>query len=216
MAAKRRQLTGLLRTPIDLGDARPKGLRMSFGLPPDEKDVKEHIVEQICARYAALDEFFELKADGQAGDIWDQRIKALVAYLFNIDPSDPIWREKLAHALAGQIPGFSIKKPNRKRHGAPREWDDERLSQLFADIEFLKKKTGMSGGAVCKDLPRRKGYSERWGRCRAASLRKAYTAANKYRGSVLFQFVLCGRDATIPSSGIDHVAAAIERHALKI
>jgi hypothetical protein len=85
---QRRRLTGLLRKPIDPGDAQPRGLRVSLALPPDERDVSAHIVEELFARLAALDQFFDLKADGQGGDIWKQRAKALVAYEFNVAPDD--------------------------------------------------------------------------------------------------------------------------------
>jgi hypothetical protein len=109
-----------------------------------------------------------------------------------------------------------MKRPGKKKIGAPREWSDERLSQLFADVEFLKKTTGESARDICEKLARKEKYSVRWGRQGAAGLRKAYAEANKRRRGLLFQFVLGGVEATIPANGIDIVEAAIERHALKV
>src|SRR5258708_22536452 len=124
--------------------------------------------------------------------------------------------------VAGPIPGVakqfcaaSAEATGKKKHGAPLEWSDEKYSQLFADIEYLKRATGMSARKICETLPRRRGYAERWGRHRSGTLRKRYTKANRRRRGVLFQFVLCGPAATIPANGIDHIEAAIEQHALK-
>jgi hypothetical protein len=212
MAAQKRQLTGLLRKPIDLADVKAQDLRAVLALLPDENDILEHHRRELCARVAELDKFFGLQSDSQE----EQRAKALVEYLFKVDANDPQWWLSFtAYLLRHHVPGFSIKRTGKKKHGAPRTWTDERFCQLFADVEYLKKTTGMNVGDICKQLPRRKGYGKRWGLDTPEGLRKAYTEANKRSRTVLFQMELCGRTATDSKSRIDHIEAAIERHALE-
>ena len=79
---KRRPFAGLLCKPIDLADAKPRGLRVSLAEPPNESDVKTHIMEEIEARYIALDTFFSL--DSNSLNIWEERAKALLTYRFEI------------------------------------------------------------------------------------------------------------------------------------
>jgi hypothetical protein len=216
VVAKQKRLTGLLCKAIHLDDAKPRDLRAVLLAPPDESDILAFIEEERRARFVELDMFFGLKTDRKVG-IWEQRAKALVAYKFDVDSRDPQWWRRFTCYLLGRyVPGFSLKLPSHKKHGAPLEWNDEQLSQLFADVEFLKKKTGMSARDICKKLPKLRGYARRWGRHEGEALRKQYSRANSYRRGVLFQFVLCGANATIPANGIDHIEAAIERHALKI
>jgi len=212
-----KKLTGVLLKPIHIDDAKARGLRASLGLDPDESDILAHIEEQRRARWAQFDEFLGLKSNGNTRHVWQRRTKALVAHKFSVEPRGPHWWERSANALAPHyFPGFSIKGSGKKKHGAPREWSDERLCQLFADVEFLKKKTGMSVRKICKVLPRRRGYEKRWGADTSEALRKAYTKANRQRRTLLFQFKLCGAKATIPGNRIDHITAAIRQHALKI
>src|ERR1700730_1445179 len=165
VARKRRPFTGLLLKPIHLGDANPRGLRASFAAPPDESDIKAHLLEETSARYAALDEFFGLQSNSPK--IWEQRAKALVVHEFNI-PADALqsW-ERLTRYLTGRyVPGFSLKSLGKRKHGAPLEWDHNQSAQLFADIEFLRKNTGKSIDRICKELPILPGYARRWGRYR--------------------------------------------------
>jgi len=103
----------------------------------------------------------------------------------------------------------------KKKHGAPREWTDERRAQLIADIEYLRKTAGKSIREICKILPRRTGYSARWGRETGEALRREYGQARK-RNDVLFDLIFCGAEETIPGNGLDRIAAAIQRHALQI
>ena len=119
--------------------------------------------------------------------------------------------------LMGQyIPGFSFKDPNATKIGAPREWTNEQLCQLYADIEFLKRKTGLSVRALCKTLARRQGYAQRWGRYRRDALRKAYAESVKRRKNLAFELDLCGPFVFMPAKKIDRTSAAIERHSLRI
>jgi hypothetical protein len=53
-------LTGPLIKPIHLGEAKPRGLRASFALPPDESDIKAHWGRELITRLAALDSLFGL------------------------------------------------------------------------------------------------------------------------------------------------------------
>ena len=217
VARKRRPFTGLLLKPIHLGDANPRGLRASFAAPPDESDIKAHLLEETSARYAALDEFFGLQSNSPK--IWEQRAKALVVHEFNI-PADALqsW-ERLTRYLTGRyVPGFSLKSLGKRKHGAPLEWDHNQSAQLFADIEFLRKNTGKSIDRICKELPILPGYARRWGRYRGkpGGLRKAYASARKLRRqNFLFELHLCGPEALIPTKGKDLIQAAIERHALQ-
>jgi len=216
MPLKKRPMTGRLLKAIHIDDARARGLRASFALDPDENDMLAHVEEELRARWAELDKFFGLKANGN--DIWQQRAKALLARQFNVDLRDPRFWERIATKLAlRHVPGFSVKGPGQKRHGAPPEWNDEQLCQLFADVELLKKTNKMSVREVCKELPKRKGYRRRWGRYGSYALRKEYAKANRFlRQNLRFQLKLCDLPPGIPTKRNDCVEAAIRRHALKL
>jgi len=211
-------LTGPLIKPIHLGEARPRGLRESFALPPDESDIKAHWGRELITRLAALDSFFGLESDSP--DIWELRGKAVFAYLFNFQPDrrdQESWMAFTCHLLRDRVPGFTVKMPGEKKHGRPREWTFERFAELFADVEFLKKKTRLSGSRICGLLLRRKPYAERWALCGVEALRKAYSVAKKLRRqNFLFEMELCGPEAIIPANGIDRIQAAIDLHSLKI
>jgi len=207
--------TGILRKPIDLSDAPARGLRATFALPPDENDLLCYATSEIMARWKAFDEMFQL--DPKASDIWVQRSKALIKRALKIDPSDPHWWKRLAICMAkGRVPGFSLQKTTKKKHGAPCQWSDERLAELWADIEFLRKTTKLSVQKICEKLPRSKGYARRWGDCTSGALRKQYSRANGLRLEWRFKCILSGGQALSASTPIDLKEAAIERHALKI
>jgi len=149
---KRRPFTGLLLKPIYLGDAKPRGLNAAFAQPPDQGDIKAYALQEIYARYAALDKFFSL--DSNSRHIWQQRANALLAYVFNIPPDAFQSSAHLANYLTERyVPGFSLKLPGERRLGVRSEWDFEQSAQLFADIEFLKRNTGKSVSEICKILP---------------------------------------------------------------
>jgi hypothetical protein len=215
---KRRPFTGLLLKPIYLEDAKPRGLNAALAQPPDQSDIKAYALQEIYARYAALDKFFSL--DSNSRHIWQQRANALFAYVFNIPPDAFQSSVHLTNYLTQRyVPGFSLKLPGEKRLGARSEWDFERSAQLFADIEFLRKNTGKSVSEICKILPTlTKGYVKRWGLYRGMpeGLRKAYTKTKQlFRQDFRFQLHLCGGDILILTKRIDHVQAAIKRHALQ-
>jgi len=216
MAARKRPLTGLLKKPIHLGEAKPQGLRESFALPPDQSDIEAHWRRELTKRLVAFDNFFGLESD--AGDIWERRGKAFFAYLFKFQSDrrdQEWWMAFTCHLLRDRVPGFSVKMPGEKKHGRPHEWSFERLAELFADVEFLRKKTGLSVSAVC-GLLRQKVYAKRWAQCRVEALRKAYAKAKKLRQqNVLFEMELCGPASLIPANGIDCIQAAIDLHSLK-
>jgi hypothetical protein len=72
------------------------------------------------------------------------------------------WMVFTCHLLRHGVPGFTVKMPGEKKHGAPQEWTFRRLAELFADVEFLKKKTGLSVSRICETALRRKPYAKRW------------------------------------------------------
>jgi hypothetical protein len=83
--------------------------------------------------------------------------------------------------------------PGQKKHGAPREWDFWQLAQLFADIEYLKRKANWSVRKICEELPKTKGYKQRWGRYKPDRLRRAYSQANALqKKNAVFQLILSG------------------------
>lgn len=217
MAARKRPLTGLLNKPIHLGEAKPQGLRELFALPPGKSDIETHWGRELTKRFGAFDSFFGLASDSP--DIWERRGKAAFAYLFNFQSDrrdQEWWMAFTCHLLRDRVPGFSVKMPGEKKHGRPLEWTFDRLAELFADVEFLRKKTGLSVSAICGLLMRQKLYAKRWGQCPVEVLRKAYSTANKLRRqNFLFKMELCGPAALIPANGIDPIRAAIDRHSLK-
>ena len=192
---KRRPFTGLLCKPIDLADAKPRGLRVSLAEPPNESDVKTHIMEEIEARYIALDTFFSL--DSNSLNIWEERAKALLTYRFEIPAYALQSWEHLARYLTHRYaPGFSLKRPSKNRFGAPLEWDYDKLAKLFADVEFLRRNTSMGLREIFEKLPTQtREYTKRWGRHRGkpGGLRKAYAKAKKLLDQDFkFQLHLCG------------------------
>ena len=205
-------LTGCLRNPIDLTAAPARGLARSLGLPPDANDVRSYARSELKVRFAALDEFFGL--DFNAQDIWQQRAKALVARKYNIDPSASDWWVELTLCLAQKhVPGLSLKRADKKNHGAPRQWTDEKLAQLFADIEFLKRTTKLSVKNICDRLPKAKHYVERWGSHKPQGLRKQYLKAKSLTAGLFFRVALCGPSGASASDS-SLIAGAIERHAI--
>jgi hypothetical protein len=232
----KRPLTNLLIKPIHLGEAKPQGLRETFALPPDESDIKAHWGRELIARLTALDSFFGLESDSP--HIWERRGKALFAYLFDFQSDrrdddfqsdrrdddfqsdrrdDEWWMAFTCHLLRDHVPGFTVNMPGGNNRGRPREWTFKRLAELFADIEFLKKKkTRLNVSRICGLLLRRKPYAERWAQFGVEALRKAYSEAKKLRRqNFLFEMELCGSDAIIPAKGIDHIQAAIDLHSLQ-
>ena len=215
MTRRRRRFTGSLLKKIDPDDAPALGLRAAFALPPSEEDIAAHIQSEEKARWITLDKHFGL--DSTAPDIAERRAKLLIAFDTGTDVADPQWWERVGIALARRyVPGFSIRDPlKKKKHGAPREWTDERRAQLIADIEYLRKTSGKSIREIRKSLPRLTGYSARWGRETGEALRVEYGQAKK-RNDLLFDLIFCGPEAAIPANGIDRIEAAIQLHALQL
>jgi hypothetical protein len=209
MVLENRPFTDLLVKEIDLTKAPARGFRAALALPPDDGDQRAYAQAELRARWKALDEFFGLSS--KALDIWEQRARALLVRRFSAKQ----WEGLARQLVLGYVPGFSFGTKGKKVRGAPRVWTDQRLAQLFADVEFLKRTQQVSVRVICQKLPRAPGYARRWGDCKPAGLRVAYSKAAKLSRGLLFQFVLCGVEATIPASGIDHIEAAIRLHALK-
>jgi hypothetical protein len=215
MALRKPPYTGILLKAIHLDDVKPRGLRAAFAAPADESDERKHVEDEFRERLAALDKFFGLSAKSR--DIWQERAKALLSRQFDVDPNDPQWWQALsARLLRENVPGFSIKSHGDKKHGAPQEWDFWQMAQLFADVENLKRNKHWSVRKICDELPKTKGYKQRWGRYKSDRLRSAYSQANKLRKeNVEFLLILSGGESLIPARGIDPIDAAIQRHALR-
>jgi hypothetical protein len=207
--------TGILRKPIDPSEAPARGLRAAFALPPDESDLRSYVAAEMIARWEAFDGMFQLNS--KAPDIWVQRSKVLIERSFNVDRSDPHWWMTLAFYLArGHVHGLSFKKSGKKKHGTPCKWTDERLAQLWADVEFLKRATKLSVQEICEKMRRSKGYARRWGDCTAAALRKQHSRTVKLKQGLLFQCTLYGPESLTPGNAADRTEAAIELHSLRI
>jgi hypothetical protein len=208
----KRRFTGRLLKPIDLREAKARGLRAQFALPPDESDRRAHFRDEVAARLPELKKFLGLPPD----DRDPERLgKALVERELGIPRDAPNWWDRFAAYLTwDRVPGF---RSGKRGHGAPRKWTPEQLMQLFADVEFRKKKTGQSVPKICKRLPTTKGYEERWGKRSPAALRKAYVMANKLRREHgLFLLELCGGEALMRKKRVDLIEEAIKRHALRL
>ena len=203
--------SGLLLKPIDLLEAPARGLGASLAADPDDDDRLAYLESEIQARWVALDEFFRL--DGSQSDIWRQRAQALIARKFGLRPDDRDWWERLTVRMATrEVPGFSVQKHNRRKRGAPREWTNERLAELFADIEYLKRTTGKRVQEICFTRLRANLYAKRWKIHRGEALRKAYSEARrKRRKDLLFALELSGSAATSDNA----IDVAIELHSLK-
>jgi hypothetical protein len=208
---RKRPFFGLLLKRMDIFEAPSRGLRAALAADPDESDMIAHLKEELEARWRALDEFFSL--DGKATDIWQQRTRALIEHEFGVRPNDPDWCKRLAVKMACHlVPGFSVRNPGQRRRGGPREWTNQRLAQLFADVEYLKRTTRKSVQEICRTLLRKGPYARRWGIHRPEALRKAYSTANKLRReSLAFAAELSELAATRPNA----IDVAIELHSLK-
>jgi hypothetical protein len=212
---KKKQFKGLLLKRIDPSTAPARGLRLALALPPDQEDTAAHVQEEEAARWAAFDEIFGLNT--AAPDITVQRVITLIECDTGVNPDDPLWVDHVAAVFARRhIPGFSMVRAGSKRHGAPVEWTAQKLAELIADVEFLRKKTGKSVKEICRSLPRQKVYSKRWGLYSGEVLRKAHAKAKKLSRGLLFQFEFFGAEAALAAHGIDPIDAAIKRHALKV
>lgn len=213
MAARKRPFTGLLRKPIRLNDAKPGWLKPSFALPRDTDDVKAFAVDEYRKRLVAFDRFFRINSN--SADCWEQRVKALLAHKLGVKAKEP-WETIFWHLAPQSVPGFRFKLIGQRKSGQPPKWTDEILAQLFADVEFLKRKTDLSTSNICIRLPSKRGYEERWKGYSGGALRKAYMEAKKRCKTRPFESILCGSHTVYSLKNVDLIAAAIEMHALKL
>ena len=219
MAPRQRAFTGLLLKPIDLEEARPNSLAAALALAPDEEDIRRHVKNEVAARWNAFDGVFGLDSDRK--DIWECRAKALICHKLNISLQNSRCWEIIARRIAGRhLRGFSIKKIG-KRRGAPLEWSPQRLAELFADVEYLKRERKISIRAACRVLATSRRYRTRWGgyggkfrfKC-IETLAKAYHKAKTQLRDWRFKIMVCGPEVLIPAKDIDPIEAAIRLHAL--
>jgi hypothetical protein len=208
------QFSGVLRKSIDLDDAPARGLKCT-SLPPEEEDRLVYQLEQILARLDALDRHYNIAPNTPHIDF--ARAKALLSDIYKIDASNPKFWMELSMALAlRHIPGFSHRRPDKKKHGAPREWTNERLTQLLADIEYCKKTTGKTVKDICQRLPRASGYASRWGNCTGQGLCRQYSRARRLNCGLLLQCDPSSKvNAAVSGPDVDTIDAVIEGHALK-
>jgi hypothetical protein len=197
---------------IDLTEAKPRDLRAALAVPADENDVLAYYEDELKARIRELNEFLEL----DAGENNPERLaKALIEREFGIlRASSNWWHEFAAYLVLNHVPGFSVDKDNKK-HGAPRRWTHERLAQLFADVEFVKKRTSLSTTAICKILRTKKSYKQRWGNHSVAALRTAYVQAHELLRENTSFFLQLGGGEVLMGKDADLIKVAIERHALQ-
>src|ERR1700730_6636843 len=127
----KRRFTGRLLKPIDLREAKARGLRAQFALPPDESDRRAHFRDEVAARLPELKKFLGLPPDDRDPE---RLAKALVERELGIPRDAANWVHRFAAYLTwDRVPGF---RSGKKGHGAPRNWDPEQLMQLFADVNF--------------------------------------------------------------------------------
>ena len=208
--------TGLLQKPFYLDDVAPRWLKTTFGLPPDDNDLRAHFRTEVRNRLGEFDKFFGLNS--RTASIWEQRAKALIAREFGIKANiDDWWIHFCWYLIQQLVPGFRVKQPHQKKVGRSRTWNDKQLAQLFADVEYQIRKTGQSASRICKRLGTKIEYQNRWKSFSGATLYKAYSNAKKRREEFTFELLLCGTGVVLsPISTIDRIGAAIDIHALKI
>jgi hypothetical protein len=104
--------------------------------------------------------------------VYGPRFLKLFSY-HGINPKDPDAWMRLAVSLAVvHVPGFRIEHPA----GAKLFWTDERLAQLFADVEVLRKRK-FKVARACQKLASDERYRERYEGCSDATLRRCYMEA---------------------------------------
>jgi hypothetical protein len=213
LSVRKHPFTGLLSKPIHLNDAKPGWLKREFALRRDRDDVKAFAIDEYDKRLAAFDLLFRI--DSRSADCWGQRVKALLAHKFGINSKEP-WETIFWYLAPQHVPGFIFKLIGQKKRGRPSKWTDELLAQLFADVEFLKRKRGLSVSNICRMLPTKSGYERRWKGFKGAALRNAYLEAKKRRQILSFEFFLCGPHAVLSPTPVDLIEATIKLHALKL
>jgi hypothetical protein len=155
--------------------------------------------------------------DSAGRRIWLGRLAAIVKREFGIRLDEPYWDLRLFWCLACErIPGFSIKGPDENRHGRPNKWDKQRQLELLGDVEQIRENNKkLSRTQICRSLPHKPGYCERWGKFTPASLCKAYSQARKQRVWLIFEAGLSDPMGRTFPEGIDSVESALKRFALK-
>jgi hypothetical protein len=182
MAAMRKPLPESLAKPINVSTAQPSLLRKQLGLPPDQSDIKNHIVSERCRHIKALDAHFAL--DVNAPDLPKQRAKAIIDDVYGVPADSPDWWARLSWELmTTHIPGFSF-----GRRGRPRKWTFDDLLALGKDIRALKARyPDLKGDDFYRALQRR--HPKTWGQFGIPALRKAYAEeqalGRNYKSAVL-------------------------------
>ena len=151
-------------------------------------DVKAFAIDECDKRLVAFDLLYRIEP--HRADLWEQRVKALLAHTIGIKLNEP-WKNIFWHLAPHHVPGFRFKQIGQRKSGRPSKWTDQRLAQLFADVEILKRKQGLSVSSICRLLPNKVGYGRRWKGFKSTALRNAYLEAKKHRKtqSLNFSFV---------------------------
>lgn len=206
---------GILRIPIDPRKAKPGPLRAVVGLQANTLETTNYIREEIKKRLSALDRMFSLPS--RAPDIWEPRAKAILSREFEIEPNASDWWQALTFALAHRyIPGFSRRKPNKARPGAPTGWTDLRFAQLLADVEFLKHRYKLSDRRICAIISSKKEYRARWRSYhrKPESLRKALVHARKrFKQKSFLRYFWA--EVSAPGQPFKPIDLLIKKHAIK-
>ena len=169
MRIRRQSLPNFLAKPINPANAPARGLRQLFCIPPDNSDEEAYVREEVIRRVKMLDQ--ECGLDGNASDLCERRVKAIVHLLFGIPADTPDWWARLCSTLMVEfVPGFTVSK-----RGRPRIWRFADYIDLNADVTSTKKcYPDLRGEKLYEAVQRRK---PRWARYGIPALRRAHVEA---------------------------------------
>jgi hypothetical protein len=117
------------------------------------------------------------------------------------------WWDIIFRAFATTLKPSESRKPGRPQEHVA-------VAQTYADVEYLRRKTGQRVRSISRWLPQAKAYKERYENVTPDAIRERHGRALTLTNSnPQFKILLCGLEASI--RGNDPTEAAIERHALK-
>jgi hypothetical protein len=199
--------------PVYLDDAPVTGLERAFALPPSREDYENYVLQTWRGRLHEGAANMGMAVGREFGEALSD---ALIMHNPKLLRKAGSRENVIWYALAD-----SIRRPGYPKNGRPRDSYD-RLAQVYADLNFLKRKTGLSIRVICQNIlnplmhKKYKLYEERYHGLNAVSLRKKYQQAAKLEKTD-FRFVLflSGHEGLLPNNDNNAMDAAIERHALK-
>ncbi len=130
----KRKLRSIAKS-VNIKATQPSLLRQQLGLPPDERDIQNHIAREWRSRVKAVDVYFGL--DTNASNLPERRAKSILGYVYGIPIDSPDWWPRLSWELmVRHIPGFSI-----ERRGRPSKNTFDVLASLWKDMQDLKARS---------------------------------------------------------------------------